>query len=451
MLISLLLPLLVSAQTPATVTADFTNPRQTIQGFGGAIAFYNNWVTAHPYKGEIYQALFDPANGLGISILRLQNLYRYQQAPNFDTDGPEFVQVAANLRGTPIPVLMSSWTPPAALKSNGAEGCPNTKNCTLAANSDGSFRYSDFAAYWADSIAAYRTLGVDPTWVSIQNEPDWIADYGSCKFTPSEAMSSGVTYAGYDRALDAVYHRLQSIDRPPVLVGPEVLGIGYNEVQNYMTRLNASEIGALAHHLYHGGDPAKPDTFNPVFDTLRTSYAGLPRFETEYGEGKAFQTAWIIQNALVDEEVSAYLYWSLVWPDRQQLIQIDFPWDRSKWTSDHGWSYNDQYFAVKHFSFYIQPGFRRLAMSADHPALRVSAFISPDGNRFVAVVINTSTTDAVYASLSVGDFNNFPSTIYRSDFSPGSTERFTNLGSLDGNNAVVLGPGTLATVVIDRQ
>src|SRR5689334_15871392 len=57
--------------TPATATIDVLDQKQVIQGFGGALAFYTGWLTAHPYKNEIYKALFDPADGLGIDILRL--------------------------------------------------------------------------------------------------------------------------------------------------------------------------------------------------------------------------------------------------------------------------------------------------------------------------------------------------------------------------------------------
>lgn len=450
LLLSLLGAGLVPAQDtgmPATATVDFSDARQTIDGFGGAIAFYNGWVTAHPNKQEIYKAIFDPTDGLGISILRLQNLFRYQPSAKFDSDGAEFAAQANSVRGTPMTILMSSWSPPAAIKSNQAEGCPGTKNCTLSSK-DGSIDYAGFANYWADSINAYRAAGVNPDFVSIQNEPDWIADYGSCKFNPTESTENGILYAGYDRALDAVYRQFQTLDAPPKLVGPEVLGIGYNVVQRYMQPLDDSHLAAVAHHLYHGGDEKHPDTFNASLAALQKAYSGKKRFETEYGRGSAFETAWIIQNSLTVEEASAYLYWSLVWPDDQQLIYIDFPWDRTRWKTERGWSYNDQYFAMKHFSYFIHPGFRRFAMTADHPALRVSAFVGPDQNRFVAVLINTSATETVTASLAAGDFTALPYSVYRTTFSSG--ERFVKIDAPTDGSAVTLGPQSVATVVIDR-
>jgi glucuronoarabinoxylan endo-1,4-beta-xylanase len=437
------------AQTSATAIVDFSDPRQTIRGFGGALAFYTGWVSAHPNKHEIYSALFDPVAGLGVNILRLQNVYRYQTAINFDPDASEFTAAARSLRGSPVTVLISSWSPPALLKSNGAEGCPGTKNCTLATK-NGAFDYDGFASYWADSILNYRNIGVNPDYISIQNEPDWIADYTSCKFNPSESVSDGVLYAGYDRALDAVYQRLKGIDSPPKLLGPEVLGIGYGEVEKYMKPLAAEQLGGLAHHLYHGGSNAAPDTFNPIFSALRTEYPDQLRWQTEYDLGSAFQTAWIIQNSLTVEEVNAYLFWSLAWPGQQDLIYIDFPWDRSRWTTERGWKLNDSYFALKHFSYFIAPGFQRYPIRVDHPALRSSAFLSLDGNRLVAVILNTSTSETIMPALVADGFAASASSVYRSDFT-GSAERFINVGALDDAGSFTLGPMSIATVVIGRQ
>ena len=47
---------------------------QTIQGFGASIAYYENWLTAHPNNEAIYEAIF---GDLGIDILRLRNTYQY--------------------------------------------------------------------------------------------------------------------------------------------------------------------------------------------------------------------------------------------------------------------------------------------------------------------------------------------------------------------------------------
>ncbi len=140
---------------PSATTIDSAKMYQTIEGLGGAICFYNGWVTAHPYKLEIYTNAFA---GLNLSMLRLGDWFRYQGTVNFDPDAPGFVSNANRILGHPVPVYMSSWAPPAFLKSNGQVG----NGGTLITNADGSFAYAQFAQYWYDSIRAYQSNGVQP-------------------------------------------------------------------------------------------------------------------------------------------------------------------------------------------------------------------------------------------------------------------------------------------------
>ncbi len=109
-ILSLFFVLVALPVKAATTTIDSTKTYQTIEGLGGAICFYNGWVTAHPYKLEIYTNAFA---GLNISMLRLGNWFRYQGTANFDPDAPGFVSNANRILGHPVPVYMSSWAPPA--------------------------------------------------------------------------------------------------------------------------------------------------------------------------------------------------------------------------------------------------------------------------------------------------------------------------------------------------
>jgi hypothetical protein len=141
-----------SPSLPSSAAIDTTKTFQTIEGMGGAIAFYNGWVTAHPFKQEIYTNAFA---GLNLSMLRLGNWFRYQGTMNFDPDAPGFVANANSILGHPVPVFMSSWAPPAFLKSNGQVGNGGTLVFT-----NGGFAYTNFANYWYDSLLAYRSNGV---------------------------------------------------------------------------------------------------------------------------------------------------------------------------------------------------------------------------------------------------------------------------------------------------
>src|SRR5665213_3122160 len=319
----------VTAASPlgaATATIDTTKTYQTIEGFGGAIAFYNGWVTAHPYKLEIYTNAFA---GLNLSMLRLGDWFRYQGTANFDPDAPGFVSNANRILGHPVPVYMSSWAPPAFLKSNGQVGNGGTLVIT-----NGGFAYTNFAPYWYHSLLPYGSNGVSPTWISIQNEPDFSATYDSCVFHPTEDTVNGTNYASYSKALDAVYQKLTNLASPPKLLAPEVVHIAYNDLAKYAATMNANSFYGVAHHLYGDGG-STGDSFLTSIRSATNVFPSKPHFMTEYGDvADMIECANLIYNSLVVEQVSGYNHWSLIWPGTNGgLIQIENPFaSQSTWT-----------------------------------------------------------------------------------------------------------------------
>ena len=439
-----------SSTTPYTASINSTQTNQTIVGFGGAEAFYQSDLAYNPNSSQIYTALFDPQQGLGITILRLQDVYSYQGAngnpaspsctdpvsqasiPNcFDPATEAIASEASHIVGSSLQVLMSSWSPPANLKSTN-----NVVGGTLAGGPS-AYNYTGFGQYWHDSIPAYRALNINPTWISIQNEPNYVPTYVGCGFDATE----DATNAGYPQALNAVYTAVQTLTNPPILVGPEIDGL--DNIASYLSAMNLSEVGAIAHHLYNGGDGNNPATFSTEMAPLNTY--SLPRFETEYynnstttgTDNYGFDAGWTIHTALTQENASMYLYWSLAWPDQQQgLLYAD----------GTSWKYLDQYYAMKHFSFFIRPGYKRVTAAASSSSLPISAYLSPDGKTLVAVLLNPSTSSTAQVTLSFSGFTPSTSTIYRSTFL-NSTERWANAGAMSGD-VVSLPPQAIATVVM---
>src|SRR5215469_7802233 len=372
-----------------TVTINAANTGQTIMGLGGATAFYTSWIYDHPYKQEIYTNAFA---GLNLSMLRLGNWFRYTNGPDYAAF--DIVSNADMILGHPVPILMSSWSPPASMKSNGQTGNGGTLLFT-----NGSYVYTNFAQYWYDSLAAYRSNGVSPTWVGIQNEPDFAATYDSCRFDPTEDTVNGTNYASYSKALDATYQLLTNLPSPPLLVAPECVGIGYSDVQNYAATMNPNSFYAVAHHLYHGSTSGTPDGYNAAMLSLASVFPGKPKFMTEYYYTNMIETAWLIHDSFTVEQVSAFNFWSLIWPvGGVGLVQIENPYNRASWTNAppgttteaHGYWLSPAYWAVKHFSYFITPGFIRVSVTNTDPNVLTSAYISSNRQRLVVVCINTN-------------------------------------------------------------
>ena len=448
MLKAFLIVLLVSVSgtlplKAATATIDTTRTYQTMEGFGGAIAFYESWVTDHPYKLELYTNAFA---GLNLSMLRLGNWFRYTNGP--DSSAYDIVSNANRILGHPVPVFMSSWAPPASLKSNGQTGNGGTLLFT-----NGGYVYTNFAQYWYDSIQSYRSNGVSPTWISIQNEPDWAASYDSCRFDPNEDTVNGTNYASYAKALDATFQRLTNLTSPPKLLAPEVVGIGYNDVQNYAAAMNSNRLYGVAHHLYHGSTDGTPDGYNTTMQALTNVFPGKPKFMTEYGYSNMVETACLIHDCLTVEQAVGFNYWSLIWPvGGDALVQIENPFNRSSWTNAppgtateaHGYWLTPSYWAMKHFSYFINPGYKRVSASDDDSNVRVSAFLAPGNLRLVVVLINTNATASSAMNFNFGAFGSGKTSVYQTD----GTNTFQSLGSL--TNSQALPPLSLTTVVLDQ-
>jgi glucuronoarabinoxylan endo-1,4-beta-xylanase len=433
------------ARKAVTATVNTSKVHQEIAGFGGSEAYFQAYLAHHPFKHEIYDALFGPENGLNIDFLRLQNSFRYQSSANFDPDTVDIVRNANSLRGNPITILMSSWSPPAKLKSNGSE-----KNGGTLIAKDGRYDYAGFAQYWEIAVLAYRAIGIDPTYVSIQNEPDMTTDYESCRFNPTEAPFNGDSFAGYDKAVDAVYAAFQKIPSPPHLLGPETTGIGYGTVQSFIRAQNPNHIYAIAHHLYTGGNKSEPDSYLPALQAVKNENPVRLRFQTEYYTADGLITAEMIHNSLVTEDVSLYLYWPLTWPGESgTLINIENPADQSKWKTPKGWSYTDGYYALKQFSYFIHAGYRRVDVDSSNDEVKISAYLSPNRDKLVVVALNPSPKASNAVKLNLQEFAHGQSRVYRTTF-PNTLERFVLLGQLGADNVIALPPQSVVTVEITR-
>jgi glucuronoarabinoxylan endo-1,4-beta-xylanase len=368
---------------------------QTMVGFGGALTWYSPRVLRSPHADEINQLLFED---LGLDIVRFQNWYFPADYPNNkDTAGmadesnwsstEEFYQLA-KAANPDIKVLLSSWGPPAALKSNNDQ-----RNGGTLKKVDGQFVYNQYAQYWADT---FDHLSFVPDYLSIQNEPGYSASWTSCVWRPTETTE----FAGYDKAIDAVHDILKDRPEQPVFVGAEAENIGQaswdnslNTFREFTTPLkDRNYVQAYAYHIYNIWRLDKIDTVIPRMNMIRDEFGEKPNFMTEYSREFAgwLETARIIQNNLMEANTSAYIHWKLVWnpannPDEEDtMISI---------TNDGQFEIKENYYALKHFSKFIDIGYIRLELESSDSTLRTTAFVRPDGRRLVLQAVNSASIE----------------------------------------------------------
>ena len=431
-----------SAPAPATVVVALTEHHQTLEGFGASVAFYIDRALGDP-SPEFYRLLFPD---LGVDILRFRNRYGRSDPEDGDLrQEVEILQRATEALGHPPRIMLSSWSPPASLKANGTERCHGNADCTLK-KENGQFVYEQFARYWGDSLAHYASLGIVPEFITIQNEPDFIPPYWEgCKFEASESEK----YPSLGRALSAVHARIATTEVRPKILAPEVIGVHWGTVRKYLQGMAPDSFDAVAHHLYEKGDDGiwdwrnpGPESFVAPMKEVADAARGRAIFQTEFqtdedgGIEGGFETAWLIHNSLVEEGAAAFLYWNLLWKFPGGLVSVD--------GSRH--KVRDQYYSLKHYARFTDPGYVRIGARASSADLRVSAFLAPAGDRVTVVVLNTG-PQAIEARVQAPGFSASGVSAYRTVYRPGESETWKELGSSGGDMVISLPARSVATVV----
>ena len=180
-----------------------------------------------------------------------------------------------------------------------------------------------------------------------------------------------------------------------------MLGMGYSNFTNYVQPTDTSLLDGYAFHLYHGNDAPssntyeKPDGFNDrLINNLSPYFSSKPSIMTEFCPMRdpigsdLVASAQIMQNMLTKGQINGYISWELMWKENGQMAAIENPWEKSNWTSPHGYFINPEYHSMRHFSRFVSPGWDRVSALSPDTNLRVVAFASPQGDSLTLVAIH---------------------------------------------------------------
>ncbi len=433
-------------ETTMSVSVDTSSRYQTLVGFGAGIAYSERAIVNHPSKEQLLDAMFRDS---GFSAMRLRNAY----VAGEDTDlsiSKEIVDAAAARLGASPLVLLSSSVP-AALKENGDLFCDgNPTTCMLTRNAEGEFDYAALATHFRQSLEAYATADITVDYLSIQNDPNYLPPAGSgietSRYLPTQGTElvdvngtmTEIEYPGYREALDAVNTAIADLPDAPKIMGPETTGI--QSSADFMSAMGTDGIDALAHHMY-GLDP-----FDPEVDALASlaqvgRESELPLFQTEMGD-EGLETAMLIQEALVDIGSSTYLQTGFVAPaglanpDDSALIAL----------TESGFVLQEPYHAMRHFAYFTEPGWQRVAVELDRESVRVSAWLSPDEDELTIIFVNPQSIEETVEL----ELEEEPREIelIRTVFT--GVERSAELGALAYEDRIVLPPNSIVTLDIER-
>jgi glucuronoarabinoxylan endo-1,4-beta-xylanase len=373
-----IVPVIVNAIIDPAVTY------QEMIGFGGSLTWYSDRITASQQKTQICQLLFED---LGTDIIRFKNNYYPLNYPDVKSTATmenstiktlwtvtgDLYTIAKQLNPA-IQTLVSSWTPPSALKSNN-----NLREGTLKKD-NGVFMYEAFGDYWKDIL---DNLQFNPDFISIQNEPGWVTpDWETCEWRPSETSE----FPGYDEAFDAVWSKIGTRANPPEMLGPEAENIGYssklggNTYALFSTPLKEKpHLAAYAYHTYNYSPSALIAQTKTDLNMIRDSYGNKPCIMTEYSNFTWLNTAWFIIQNLNEANASGYIYWLMAWSDTNNDAMV-------KLSSAGAYTLTPFYYVMKHFSREIDKGYVRIKVLS--PSVPMSGFIDPTGKKITMVAVN---------------------------------------------------------------
>jgi len=383
-----------------TITLNDTQTNQTIDGFGAAMCdssayvMYNELTTAQ--RAAAMTAMFDPNNGIGLSMCRLpmgasdMAVSNYSYDDNGGAADPTMAHFSiAHDMAYIIPcmqqmlainpnvkIMATPWSPPGWMKDSG----------TMKGGNFLPQYYSAYAQYFVKFVQAYQAQGI-PIWsVSCQNEPLYNATgYPGMNFPATQELEFIRDYLGPAFEAAGLTTKILVYDHNwDQYVYPEtVLG---DAVANFFS------LGTAWH--WYGGVVTNQQY-------LQTLYPGRPQYITEAASG-----TWngnYGQNIVNDEE-QLVIWGSENWS--KGAIKWPFALDQNAGPQNGGcntcyglitvnttsqtFSEGVGYFSLGQASKFVQRGAYYVnSNSFGSGAIEDAAFKNPDGSD-VVVVLNSS-------------------------------------------------------------
>lgn len=382
-----------TTKPPKMTTIDISKTYQTIDGFGASYTWYSDWMTNIDDKETGYDWIFNDAE---FNILRFRDQHGVKgDEKNVPIDGYKPYKAyyeAAVARGIDPIVLVTSWgqydrsLPFVAFNELSEKGY---SYYTLAKDENGEYMYDELADFCVQSIQYFFDAGIPVHYFSIANEIELQElhkdETGKAREEAGFFFGAEETndYCAYWKAHLAVYDAFQKAfgDKAPCIVGAETMAGTPSLMNSYLQPLltdHPEKLDMIAHHLY--GTALTPANFQE----LQQNFSDYRLWQTEWYSNEYFNLGDVILNELINENLTAFLYWNGVWIEDNGNCLIEI----STWEHDAEIKRLPGHYIMMHFSKFIKNGYKRVDV-AEELNSRIGAFISPDNSKLVVVVANS--------------------------------------------------------------
>jgi O-glycosyl hydrolase len=339
----------ITVNNPAgpTVTVNWSDVHQQIDGFGASSASTGDGITNS--QADLF---WSTTAGVGLSLLRIQ----------IQTDGtyPDLATMQkAQDRG--VRIWGTPWSPPASMKSNGST------------NNGGSLLASDYQAY-ADYLSSYllglkNSYGISLYALSIQNEPDYTATWQSCIWTGQQF---------HDFLENNLLPTFSKNRVTTKIMMPEESGWKFDRATATLSDpVTAAGVSIIAGHNYDGGPAAPyPPGQNQGKHLWETEASSFEAFDPSIANG--LKWAKKINDWMTIANANAWHYWWL----------IDGNADNEALLGPSGQT-TKRLYVMGNYSKFVRPGYYRIGTSASPVSgVSLSAYKDPSTGKFAIVAIN---------------------------------------------------------------
>lgn len=398
------------------ITLKWDNEGQEMDGFGFAEAYWANYLFANEKRDEVLNLL------LGESGLRC-NIVRGEIFPSYGIGKgiPNDFQIDANTNISPSDsyfdlldasdgdvkaeysrrgqlwlskeakfkygvekLIFSVWSPPTFLKDNGS----------LSKGRLETVFYPDFAKFIAEFCTAYNSLGLNVYAVSPANEPEYPAEWNSCKWTSKELgkfISQDLYPTLRANNLDTKIYFGENAQWTQVRIVIVNLDGSKKFVESVLSN-NPEIAGMNTIGAGHGYTHPTTKAEVSIESWPKAEAAGLKVWLTEvsmskdsdFGFNDALGWAKTFHKYLAVANTSAIVWWGGAIRNGAAESLISLTEDRK------GYEIADRYYTFGNFSRYIKSGSKRISVNKGSEIpndLLVSAY--KKGDEFVAVAVNT--------------------------------------------------------------
>lgn len=375
--------------------------QQKFYGFGGAFteAAARCWRQLPEKRAQALINSYFGSNGLGYTLGRVPmgssdfSAGHYscvdsaeEPEDTFKTDMDDeyiipMILAAQKTAGQPIGLLLSPWSPPSFMKSNGER------------NNGGKLK-ADYRKRWADCMAKYaahyKKSEVDVRLMSIQNEPEAVQTWDSCVWTAQEEG---------EFAVDFLAPALSAVGCADV----GILAWDHNKeglvrrAAGTLSVSGASEaVSGFAIHWYTG------DHFNAL-SAARELWPNKELWFTEgcveygrFGGMSAVDKAEMYAHDIIgnlNAGICGSIDWNLILDAKGGPNHAGNFCEAPIMLTEDGTDFilQSEYYYIGHFSRYIRPDAVCLAVSSWSSGVEVTAFENTDGSRVLVALNRTDT------------------------------------------------------------